>query len=171
MFAVCRITTVVAMLLHSLFGCSLHHAVSCDSHAHGLCNNAGSAGDHVTFDAKNDCCDSHFGHDHGCEADDSCAGEVGSGSELNVAHSCLGCQSGPCDGNSPGCHSDASCSFVPASGVVFHCDATSVGSISYDIDLSAVRVRAFAWQYDRQRPFSGAESSLSRCASLCTWRI
>ncbi len=171
MLVVCRITTIVAMLLHSLFGCSLHHAASCDSHAHGLCDHVCDADGHPSVQHENDCCHEHGGHDDGVGPDGSCTGELIASSEASVAPVCPGCESSPCDGNSPGCHSAGSCSFVPCSDVAFVCDAVFVGFISYDLDPSMSRVRTFAWQQERQRQFYGVEDSLSRCASLCTWLI
>ncbi len=159
------------MLLHSLFGCSLHHAAGCDSHAHGLCDHACDVDGHPSVQPETDCCHDHQGHDHGDETDGSCGGELVTGSESNVAPSCPGCESGPCDGSSPGCHSVSSCSFVPSSDVAFVCDAVFVGFVSYDLDPNMAPVRMIAWQQERQRQFSGVEDSLSRCASLCTWQI
>lgn len=171
--AVCRITTIVALLLHSLFGCSLHHAASCDSHAHSLCDHICDADEPPSVQHENDCCHRHGEeeHDHSGGAEGSCTTELIASSETSIAPACPGCESGPCDGRSPGCHSAGSCSFVPSSDVTFVFDAVFVGFISYDLDPSMVRVRTFAWQQEHERQFSRAEDSLSRCASLCTWLI
>ncbi|QDV85326.1 hypothetical protein TBK1r_43050 [Stieleria magnilauensis] len=171
MLAICRITTVVAMLLHSLLGCSLHHAASCDSHAHSVYDDVCDADGHPSVQHDNDCCHDHEGHDHSRGAEGSCTSEFVAGSETNIAPVCPGCESGPCDGRLPGCHSTGSCSFVPSSDVDFVCDAVFVGYILYDFDPSMARVRTVCWQQERQRQFAGVEDSLSHCASLCTWLI
>lgn len=159
------------MLLHSLFGCSVHHAASCDSHAHGLCNHACDADGHPSVQHENDCCHDDGEHDHSVGKEGSCTGELIASSETSIALVCQGCESRPCDGNSPGCHSAGSCSFVPSSDVAFVCSAVFVGVMAFDVDPSMARVRTFAWQQKRQRQFCGVEDSQARCASLCTWQI
>lgn len=165
MLIVCRITTIVAMLLHSMFGCSLHHGHSCNSHAASLCDVA----DHPSVQHENDCCHSHSTPDYSGRGQGSCISEVIASSEAIFATECPGRDSEPCDGGLPGCHSTGTCSFVPSSDVIFVCDAVLIGFISYDLDSSMARARTFGWQ--QQCQFSGIKDSLSRCASLCTWLI
>lgn len=167
MLVACRITTLVALLLHSIFGCSLHHAAMCDSQTHGQTLHSCKSGDNPSVQDKSDCCHNHDGHDHGNGAGNSDSGAV-AGSEIVPV--CPGCEPGPCDGNLPGCHSTGACSFVPSSNVVFECDAILVGFILQDFVPSMARCRALArWQnYGQQFSYG---DSLSRCAFLCTWRI
>ena len=168
MLAVCRITTIVAMLLHSIFGCSLHHAAACDSHHHG-CHSRVSAEHLSSGAAEHDCCSADgIAHGECCGGADE--GEISQG-ELTLSPFCPGCPSGPCDGQSPGCHSIGKCSFVPSSPVVFACDVAVVGFLTVDLDPHVACSRMLAWRSDQRQRFPGVVDPLTRCASLCVWRI
>ncbi|QDT04581.1 hypothetical protein K227x_29730 [Rubripirellula lacrimiformis] len=168
MSAATRFATLVAMLLHSFFGCSLHHAYGCESHLDGVCQHdcdAASGTNHGDGSASN-CCHSE---NHGIESNDS-RGTLDA-SHTHLVPSCPACQSGPCDGSLPGCHSDLGCSFVPSNDVVFLCDTSVVEFISYELDRSVDQVRAVAWQQDCQQRPPSMDGPLYRCAFLCTWLI
>jgi len=162
---VVRLITVVVMLLHSFFGCSLHDAYSCESH---------SAGEHAcTNDARlavdagrGGCCS----HNDGCRSDAS-QNEFSAMETARLVASCQGCQSSPCDGSTPGCHSEVGCSFVPASAVVIDRSLLFFEFVAYEQDSGIARVRAAAWQQGRQKDAKNIQNSLSRCAVLCTWLI
>ncbi len=116
MSAVCRLTTVAALLLHLIFGCSLHHAAACGSHGHGGCDHARVSTDLPSVQSDH-CC----GQDHDCSGEDQTVEADDNVSQLVAP--CYACQSQPCDGNHPGCHGEVECSFVPSSDVVFIIDA------------------------------------------------
>lgn len=63
MSAICRLTTVAALLMHLCFGCSLHHAAACGHHDHDGCQNACFAVVATSNDdAATRCTDSCFWH-------------------------------------------------------------------------------------------------------------
>jgi len=166
-----RLITVVVMLLHSFFGCSLHHAYSCDSHSHlaggQVCTENHRDVNHQTVDARAGCCRGHDGNGHG----ESTPNQSSMAEVASMAASCPGCESGPCDGSIPGCHSEVGCSFVPASDVVFIRDVVVFEFVAYEHGPSIARVRAAAWQQDLRQHTKNFENSMTRCAALCTWLI
>ena len=162
--AVCRLTAVAALLLHLIFGCSLHHAAACGSHDHGGCDHARVSTDTPSVHSDH-CC----GHDHDCSGEDETVEADGNVSQL--VSPCCGCESQPCDGNHPGGHGVVGCSFVPSSDVVFIIDAPLVAFVCYEHDPMMSFVSSLAARRLQQRSANVATDSLSHCASLCTWII
>ncbi len=190
MSTVCRLTTVVALLLHLIFGCSLHHATACGTHGFDGCNHAcgtsEAPGVHQDHDCAHahDCSDGHDdNHDDGDSDRHSDHDQTGHGCSsneelivhqdlVNEAIACNGqCQSVPCDGDHPGCHGDVECSFVPSSDVVFFTDAPFVAFMVYDHDPLVTASNAALVRGLHERHEVHAVDSLSHCASLCTWLI
>ena len=162
--AVCRLTTVAALLLHLIFGCSLHHAAACGSHGHGGCDHARVSTDLPSVQSDH-CCS----HDHDCSGEDETVEAYDNVSQLVAP--CCACESQPCDGNHPGCHGEVECSFVPSSDVVFIIDAPVVAFVCYEHDPMMSFVSSLAARRLQQRSVNVATDSLSHCASLCTWII
>ncbi len=166
MSAVCRLATAVVLLLHLIFGCSLRHAAACATHGHDGCEHTCAAVDSPSVQSGH-CCS----HNHGNgSSDDGSAAELTKEVGRLIAP-CCACESQPCDGNHPGCHGEAECSFVPSSDVVFVIDAPFVVFLTYDHDPMKSYVGSLALRGLHQRSAVGAQDSLSRCASLCTWLI
>ena len=166
MLIVCRFTTVAALLLHLIFGCSLHHATGCERHGHdGFQHTCTSEPLTVHGDHDHD----HHHSDEG-ETSEGNAIEVGD-SESQLASPCCVCESLPCDGDHPGCHGEVECSFVPSSDVVFIIDAPFVAYVTYDLDSMMCLASSMAKRESFQRSARLVTNSLSHCASLCTWII
>lgn len=158
------------MLLHSIFGCSRHHACGCDSHVHG---------EHpiVAPVAATDTCDDehHCHHEHAHHAEQDSHGDHSDGCPddsldyLSTACDC--CERSPCEhGDSP-CCSPVQCSFILVGDVEFSID---VGPALFSVvnprpvtatSLSARNVAVGAGIR------SGLADSLSRCALHCSWQI
>ena len=114
----CRLVTVAAMLLHSMFGCSLHHACACGSHVHGEHSQVAAA---EPCDDDHDCHHEHDSHDENACHNDH-ADEDQFPSESFVTSRCDCCEKVPCeDGDSP-CCSPVQCSFILACDVEFSID-------------------------------------------------
>lgn len=171
MSVVCRLTTVVALLLHLIFGCSLHHAGACGHHDHDGCQHTCSPADSQSVHQEHAC---GHDHDHVCSGEDKFSEdetvEVSDNVSRLVAPCCV-CESQPCDGNHPGCHGVVECSFVPSSDVVFIIDAPLVAYVTYEHDPMMSLVSSMAKRGLHQRSAPVATDSLSHCASLCTWII
>ena len=163
----CKILTVAVMLLHSIFGCSLHHACACESHEHG-------EHQHVAVAEDANACDhdhaSHH-HDHGCHDDHQHADDGQEVAESLVRTGCYCCEKTPCEhGDSP-CCTAVQCSYIPASDVEFSLDLGPVLFVLADINspfMESLRARNLV-DVDRFR--SGSDDSLSRCALHCSWQI
>ncbi|QDV85743.1 hypothetical protein TBK1r_47590 [Stieleria magnilauensis] len=167
MTTACKLLTVAAMLLHSIFGCSLHHACACESHGHG-------AHQHVAEVEDVNACDhdhaSHH-HDDGCHDDHQDADDGQDAAESLVRIGCDCCEKTPCEhGDSP-CCSVVQCSFIPVSDVEFSLDVGPVLFVLVDIDSSfkeSLRARKLV---DIGTFHSGVDDPLSRCALHCSWQI
>jgi hypothetical protein len=84
-----------------------------------------------------------------------------------------GCQSHPCDGKSPNCHSALGCSFLHTTDDLFSVEPIFVGFVSYACFITPGRsVASMAWQNapGRAAPL-GCLGSLDHCATLSTWQI
>ncbi len=160
--AVCRLTTIAALLLHLIFGCSLHHVAACGSHGHDGCQHT-CLTDNLPSVQPDDCCG--CGHGRSGEA----VGPIGKVNQ--VVAPCCACEPQPCDGNHPGCHGEVECSFVPSSDVVFNIDAPLVAFVSYEHDPMMNFVSSLTTRRLQQRSAIVVSDSLSHCASLCTWII
>lgn len=163
----CKLLTVVAMLLHSIFGCSLHHACACESHEHGVHQRLAEGDD------ASSCHHDHAGHhhDHGCRDEPSNPVTEQIATAFCLSNGCDDCDTTPCKrGDSP-CCSDVQCSFILASDVEFSLDLGPVLFVLVDMDpsfMESLRAKNLACfgRFD-----SGVEDSLSRCALHCSWQI
>jgi hypothetical protein len=164
-FAVCRIATVVAMLLHSLFGCAVHHAMACGSHSHDACEHGEFGVDHPDLHAHYGACHHHVNEN--CDEDGRHSDVV----DAKLTAYCAACQAGPCDGSSPRCHSTLACSFVASSDFVVQADAVCTGFVCYELDSSLFCACVSQWRHCVPRSTSLASGSLSHCATFCTWLI
>ena len=163
---VCRFTTVAALLLHLIFGCSLHHAAACGHHDHDGYRYTCSAADCSSVHDESSCGD---GHEHNHSGDEETVEPSDNAGQM-VAARCA-CESQPCDGNHPGCHGRFECSFVPSSDVVFIIDIPMVSFLTYEHDPMMNFISSMSTRRLHQRLTSVATDSLSHCASLCTWII
>lgn len=151
MTTACKLLTVAAMLLHSIFGCSLHHAGACELHQH--------------FAEADDVSLCH--HDHACHDEHQLVDdEIGTHASVSDC-----CRKTPCEkGDSP-CCSAVQCSFIPASNVEFSLHVGPALFVLVDIDttfMESLRARRLA---DVGRYSSGIDDSPSRCALHCSWQI
>ena len=158
---VCRFPTVIALLLHLIFGCSLHHAVGCERHDH--------AGGLSTCVSEASAAHAHA-HSHEGETPSGHASEVGDG-ERQLTSPCGGYHSQPCEESESACHGELECIFVPSSDVVFIIDTSFVTFVTYEHDSMMNLVSTIARRESFRRSAGLAKNSLSHCASLCTWII
>ena len=177
MNATCRIVTIAAMLLHSIFGCSLHHACACDSHVHGEHPHVTDVAAADSCDDDHDCHHEHSGHDedvchneHACDdghADD----DHQIASESLVSNGCDCCEKDPCEhGDSP-CCSPVQCSFIIVSDVEFSIDIGPALFVVVDTDPLLAKLPCARSVADGGGLTSGIDDSLSRCALHCSWQI
>lgn len=170
MNATCRIVTVAAMLLHSIFGCSLHHACACDSHVHGEHPHVADVAAADSCDDDHDCHHKHASHD-----EDACHDHADDdhqvASESLVGTGCDCCETDPCEhGDSP-CCSPVQCSFIIVSDVEFSIDLGPALFVVVDTGAILAKLPGARNLADRGRPTSGFDDSLSRCALHCSWQI
>lgn len=164
----CKFVTVAALLLHSLFGCGLHHATGCDGHQH--------ASQHRTppADRAGSCCHDHDRDEAGfarqqCEAESrplACGGRVRPSAQPS---SCEG--DAPAGGDHDGCHSEIECSFLPSPQVVFASTATPLPALLADANSRGSRYATALRRTGQPLERFSCHGSLARCAFLCTWRI
>ncbi len=157
----CKIMTAAALLLHSIFGCGLHHASACGMHEHGPHESACAAEHHDS------CPDGEQDHDEG---------EHGHAAGLvahhvpQIAPACH-CEHVPCEGNHGSCHSEVECSFVPPSAPEFSLDSGLVVFVVFrDAHVPSLDDSG-TWDNSSRRVSAGCCSSPARCALLCTWQI
>jgi len=162
---VCRFTTVAALLLHLIFGCSLHHAGACGHHDHDGCPHT-CVSDSLAVHDEQDC-----GHDHGhgCPTEEDTVEPSVQLSQLVAP--CCDCETQPCNGNHPGFHGEVECSFVPSSDIVFVINAPLIAFVIYEHDPMLSDANSLASRGLPGRSAIGAQDSLSHCAFLCTWII
>src|SRR6056297_3572321 len=86
--AVCRLTTVAALLLHLIFGCSLHHADACGHHDHDGCQHTCSAADSPSVHDDHAC---GHDHEHDCSGEEETVDSIHNAIEL--AAPCCACES------------------------------------------------------------------------------
>lgn len=171
MFVVCRLVTVAALLLHLLFGCSLHQAAAGGTHRLHECQQAQEHGAFETIGPESGPSGHGCGHHHDhvnrfdpeTNSIDQVAGRL-------MAPCCL-CELPPCDGDHPGCHGEVECSFVPSSDVVFVINAPFVMLVTRAHDPLKSYLDSLESRGSGHRSAIGARDSLSHCASLCTWII
>lgn len=156
--------TVAAMLLHSILGCSLHHACACEAHEHG---------EQQPVQEVGACGHDHGGHhhDHACDDANQAAGDDEIVSEAWVSIGCDCCEKAPCEGGDSPCCSEVQCSFILTSDVEFSPDFGPALLVLVDDDpsfIDAIRTRRI---FDVGRLHSGVDGSPSRCALHCSWQI
>jgi len=170
LLAVARFTIVAALLLHLIFGCSLHHAAACERD-HGGCHHPGLQAASKALDQQHVC---HHGHQHDCSVDDQAvedeAGPAVLGSEPTTGLSC-DCHTQPCHGNHPGCHGEVECSFVPSNDLVFVIDCPLIAFVIDEHNPWVNYVDSLTSRGVPERSARVAADSLSHCATLCTWII
>ncbi|MBB3205214.1 hypothetical protein FHS27_001014 [Rhodopirellula rubra] len=202
MFVVCRFVCILVVLVHSIFGCSMLHACDCRTHEHTIHGDASADESHCDHDGHHhdsgDGCEERHDQESApsvpvaltiaspfCDCD--AKGSIDGGRVSNegvavrnavhpaVAHwvaACPGCQSSPCDGNAPGCHSDVGCSFRLPSDQVFEVVVSLVGFLPYSMSGASPQLASRQIRLWNQHLGQGATSDASaRCAALCVWRI
>jgi len=181
----CKLLTVAAMLLHSIFGCSLHHACACESHPHGqqqhvaaiedanACNHA----DHQHF-AEVECAGSCKHHDHAnhdqndtCHGDHRHADDAKTTAKSQLGNGCQCCQETPCENGDSPCCSAVQCSFIIASDVEFTLDVGPILFVLGDDDPSCMESLRARSLVDIGRLLAGHNGSLSMCSLHCSWQI
>ncbi|TWT92998.1 hypothetical protein [Neorhodopirellula pilleata] len=163
---VCRLTTVVALLMHLFFGCSLHHVNGCETFGCGDrgCEQSLEMAD-VSNSHSNVCC----GHSHSHSSEPATDGLGHRVAQVGV-HGCQ-CESRPCDGDHPGSHGVTECSFVASADFVFIIDPPLVEFVTYEHDPMANYLHAMMSCGLPHCRVLGVQDSLSHCACLCTWII
>jgi hypothetical protein len=156
--ASCKILTVAAMLLHSIFGCGLHHHCACESDGHVEIQNVAQV--------------SSCGHDHSVQDKKPvCGDQQRDADQALTANGCGCCESSPCEhGDSP-CCSVVQCSFIPTNDVELPLDfavAIFVAPSSAILFIESQRASIFA---DSGGVQSGFVASLSLCSMHCSWQI
>lgn len=159
----CKIMTAAVLLLHSSFGCSVHHASNCGMHRSIAQYSVQIYGHRVPRDVK---------HSHGCSCDHNSLDSVPDDETVvgSAVESC-GCQRTPCDGNHAGCHSEVGCSFLATTDGVPLFDATFIGFVADHHDCEMLRNRLASWTDTRTQSTVGAIGSGARCALLGVWLI
>ena len=163
----CKIVTAAALLLHSMFGCSLHHASACCMH--------GESNRSVASATEQDVCESHSHHHHDHDAHchdavDDCSEPHRADSGTLVAEECC-CEHEPCEGNHGECHSEVECSFVPPSGPEFSIDYRPIGYATLG-DLGQRQFLAsFSTRNLRHGRLPDIHSAPEMCALFCTWQL
>jgi hypothetical protein len=154
----CRLITAVALLIHSVLGCGLHHASACGMHAHDSCLTAHEV-DHSDADHSDA---DHHDH-HAChEGDDHDL--TGTPQSEVIAPLCC-CHYGPCEESDNSCHSELECSYKPSSGPEFLPDIGPVVFVAAtDIDTQGLHRPV-------PRVALDAFHARSLCALHCTWQI
>ena len=162
-----KLITVAAMLLHSIFGCSLHHACACESHAHGEPPQAAEVAqadscehDHDSHHGETSC-----GHDHDEECDDTAS------SQGLISNGCDCCENTPGEHDDSPCCSEVQCSFILANDNDFSLDVGPVLFVLVNDDFSRIESTSLSSRADGGRLRSGCDDSLSRCALHCSWQI
>ncbi|MDV6030764.1 MAG: hypothetical protein F9B45_11840 [Phycisphaera sp. RhM] len=162
MNATYRLFTVAAMLLHSIFGCTLHHACADAKHVHGADQQI----------EQTESCDGHDCHGHAgtdrAVIDRLQISMVASCDD--VFHSAHGRQT-PCPLDGTPCCSVVQCSFIGPSGSTFSVDVAQVIFAAADTDASTARSSRSRLFVDGVRSRVFSDDSLSRCALHCSWQI
>ena len=170
MNATCRLVTVAAMLLHSIFGCSLHHVCADATHVHGQHQRVVQA----------ESCDDHDCHGHAKidrdEIDHDKIDRQPILIETWMASFDDGCPQTPCPqsscphGETP-CCSVVQCSFIVSSGFTFSVDLDQVLFAAADTDASRSGSSRSRLSCGNTRSSVAVDDSLSRCALHCSWQI
>ncbi|WP_143544090.1 hypothetical protein [Rhodopirellula sp. MGV] len=170
-----RFITAIALLVHSVFGCSLHAACACEGHVHV---------DGEAIHAERGCLHTHGQQELSTDGHESCChGEIASPatgahhdhcehrSDEVVSSYCLCCESAPHGHGRPCGDGSVRCSFVPSTenllAASFH-DAVALvvfvepPTVSKEVVRYIGQHRTLATFYDRPQ---------CRCAALCTWLI
>ena len=160
----CNLITVAALLLHSIFGCSLDHACVCESHVHGEHQHAQNAA------GTGACEHDHSGHHDETPCDDNQKDEIAS-PETMITSGCDCCQKGPCDDGDSPCCSEVQCSFITANDVALSLVGGPALLGLADVDRSRLNSRYTRCRAEMDRRCVGLDNSLARCALHCSWQI
>jgi hypothetical protein len=172
----CKFMTIAAMLAHSFFGCSLHHAGACGSHDHGdhfsveshpgagCCDELGSCGesghdDHVSQDRK------------ACSDEDAPRDGSQIGLVVTIASDCGCCEHSPCDHDESPCCSPVQCSFMVSGDFELMVDVSALFYGIVDGGFSATEPLIARRGHALTNLRSGLDGPLSRCALHCSWQI
>ncbi len=129
-----KLITVAAMLLHSIFGCSLHHACACESHEHGKHQHAADVEDPVACDHDH----AWHHHDDACDDDPQDADDDQVTTKTWVSNGCDCCEEDPCEHGGAPCCSEVLCSFIVANDVEFLLDVGPAQFVLVNVDSSVV---------------------------------
>ncbi len=166
MNATCRLLTIAAMLLHSIFGCHLHHACACQSHTHAE-HSAGFAPVLAAVSCVHGC--QH--HSPASFADPvTRLGGSASGDQGNDGSAC--------DGNVPTqhhhespCCSVVQCSYISTAGLLRNFDFGTGLIVFFDVELSESRSSGKTVALGRLGRHARISASLAQCALHCSWQV
>lgn len=159
MYSVCQFITVAALTLHSLFGCSLHHACAGCTHAH------------------RNLAESQHTIDHGCSHDSPNERREASGKHErseqapSLLATDLPCQHAPSEHGDEGCHSEIECSFLPASPIDFGVGEVPVAYFEGPSAQPDLLLAGLFSPGHRKKPAGFCWDPPSLCALHCTWQI
>ena len=163
----CKLITVAAMLVHSIFGCSLHHACACESRAYGEYQ-------HATGVEPVDSCQHDHDRHHGetpCGHDHEEKGKESVTPNAIMSDGCECCERAPCEHDDSPCCSEVLCSFIVANDIEFSLDAGTVLFVLIGDDSALVESSRAKFLANFCRLRSGFDDSPSRCALHCSWQI
>ena len=169
----CRLLTICALLVHSIFGCGSHQACTCAGH------------DHVAASAQLSQTSEHAGHQHAhhhrhgaanrSHHDHAHGGTQVADHDESVTHfvaGCACCESASGDGEPPHCPRDAVARGASPDVRSVDTDQPSLPLVRlFDRPLSSqdfLNARLVAARCHGDLTASG---TASRCALLCVWRI
>jgi hypothetical protein len=157
--SVCKIIAIVALMLHSTFGCSLHHAGACCTHSADTARNHdsdGCCGHEVAVESQKD--HKGCGHDHNNDT------------SVFLDEPLCCCDHAPCEERDGGCHSEVECSFLPSSPCSFSL-AVAPAAFESVSPGQTLRLNGLTPLAIAEHVMLPTSTSLSRCALLCTWQI
>ncbi|QDV44637.1 hypothetical protein Enr13x_45050 [Stieleria neptunia] len=169
MNATCRLFTVAAMLLHSIFGCTLHHACADAKQAHAKQVH----GEHQPVE-QTGACGGHDCHGHASSDHDAIDRHLKPfGTWLVSFNDCrqTPCRNTPCRHSDTPCCSVVQCSFIVSSGFAFSADIGQVQFAAAETDGALARSSRSRLYDHSARNSVALDGSLSRCALHCSWQI
>jgi hypothetical protein len=180
----CRLIAVACLLLHSLFGCALHHACAAGESKYQASTHPLSSHCHVPQQVRQAEAHGHCSpQPHACDEQEARWGqehdpsssrsqpcrEIADGEGL-LRSGCSGCENLPCDGNES-CHHSTACHYVSSGSTVT--ESPSVNVLWTELLIDRYEVRFESMRRDRQcanrNPASLFSGPPARCAALCTW--
>lgn len=171
MTTLCRLLTVAAILLHSIFGCGLHGVCACDSHQHGESHCVADTADSSRCDHDDHACHRHDTDGHDTDGHEDQRMDPQGDASSWVADGCDHCDQHPFDRDESPCCSAVQCSFIVANDVEFAFDVGPALFVLDDIDRVLSQSLRWAGQVEDGSVRSRYDDSLSRCALHCSWQI